>query len=144
MQHSPKNDSAIIEALRGKGYKATSQRIAISKIALASREHPSVQKIYHEIRKTQSTVSLATVYSTLNILKESGLIQELNFPQGQTRYDPNLEPHINLVCLACGRIQDIDDAEARELIKKATAKAEFRAANQRIDIYGRCGQCSKV
>ena len=88
MQYSLKNDALIIQALRSKGYKATPQRIAVCRIALSSREHPSVQKIYREVRKTHSTVSLATVYKTLNILKESGLVQELNFSQGQKRFDP--------------------------------------------------------
>lgn len=142
MQQPLKTETAIIQALRSKDYKATPQRIAICKITLASREHPSPQKIYTEIKKTNPTVSLATVYSTLGILKEGGLIQELNFPQGQTRYDPNLEPHINLVCTNCGKIFDLDDPTARELVKKVTAKAEFTPTTQRVDVYGVCKQCA--
>ncbi|MCW3982736.1 MAG: transcriptional repressor [Candidatus Bathyarchaeota archaeon] len=138
----PKTETTIIQALRSKGYKATPQRIAICKTALASREHPSPQKIYTEIKKTNPTVSLATVYSTLGILKEGGLIQELNFPQGQTRYDPNLEPHINLVCTNCGKIFDLDDPTARELVKRAAAKAEFTPTAQRVDVYGVCKHCT--
>ncbi len=142
MQNSPKNEATIIEALRSKGYKATPQRIAICKIALGSREHPSPQKIYTEIKKTHPTVSLATVYSTLNILKEGGLIQELNFPQGPTRYDPNLQAHINLVCTNCGKIIDIDDPAAKEFMRRVAKKAEFTPTTQRLDIVGVCHQCA--
>ena len=137
-----KTDAVIIQALRSKGYKATPQRIAICKMALGSKEHPSVQKIYREVKQMHPTVSLATVYTTLNILKESGLIQELNFPQGQTRFDPNLEAHINFVCRLCGNIQDSEDAALKELVKKASAKANFSPTAQRIDVYGVCGQCT--
>ncbi|MCW4019340.1 MAG: transcriptional repressor [Candidatus Bathyarchaeota archaeon] len=144
MQDQLKSDAVIIQALRNKGYKATPQRISVCKIALSSKEHPSVQKICKEVKKTHPTVSLATVYTTLRLLKESSLIQELNFPQGQTRFDPNLEPHINLVCIHCGRIMDVNDSEAKELINKVTKKAKFTPKAQRIDIYGVCQHCSKI
>jgi Fur family peroxide stress response transcriptional regulator len=139
-----KADSQIISALRNKGYKATPQRIAICKIALESREHPSVQKIYREVKQTHPTVSLATVYTTLHILKETGLIQELNYPNGQTRFDPHLVAHINLVCLQCGNIQDVDDPTAKELVQKVAEKSNFVPASQRIDVFGICGKCKKT
>lgn len=143
MQSTQKTETSIINALRSKGFKATPQRIVVCKIALGSPEHPSVQKIYTDVKKTNPTVSLATVYSTLNILKDSGLIQELNFPKGQTRYDPYLEPHINLICLQCGKIQDLDDLASKELVRKATEKAQFTLSGQRIDVYGTCEHCAK-
>ena len=143
MQSTQKTEASIINALRSKGYKATPQRIVVCKIALGSCEHPSVQKIYTDVKKTNPTVSLATVYSTLNILKDSGLIQELNFPKGQTRYDPYLEPHINLICLRCGTIQDLDDLASKELVRKATEKVQFTPSAQRIDVYGTCEYCAK-
>jgi Fur family peroxide stress response transcriptional regulator len=143
MQNSQKTDTAIINALRSKGYKATPQRIAISKIALSSHEHPNIQKIYREVRKHHSTVSLATVYKTLQILQETGLIQELSFPQGQTRYDPYIKPHINLVCLQCGKIQDIEDSALNDLIQKVASNAHFTLTSQRVDIYGICNKCAK-
>jgi Fur family peroxide stress response transcriptional regulator len=142
MQDSQKSVASIIQALRSKGYKATPQRIAICKFALFSREHPSVQRIYREVKKIHPTVSLATVYKTLQILKESGLVQELDFPQNQTRFDAYLEPHINLVCLRCGNIQDLDDPVARELIKRVTAATKFTPTGQRLDVYGICKKCS--
>ncbi len=138
------SQAQIISALRSKGYKATPQRLAICKIALVSNEHPSVQKIYREVKQTHPTVSLATVYTTLHILKETGLIQELNYSNGQTRFDPNIAPHINLVCQTCGRITDVNDPAAKELVKKVAEAAKFVLAAQRIDVFGICERCSKV
>jgi Fur family peroxide stress response transcriptional regulator len=141
MSRSHKSDASIIETLRKKGYKATPQRIAICRFALHSRDHPTAQRIYDEVREVHPTVSLATVYKTLQILTEHGLAQELDFPENQARFDSYVEPHINLVCLRCGNIQDLDDPAAREMVARITAKAEFTRTGQRLDIYGICKMC---
>jgi len=143
VNRSQKSDALIIEALRRKGYKATPQRIAICRFAVNSRDHPAVQRIYSEVKKVYPTVSLATVYKTIQILKELGLIQELNFPKGQTRFDSYMEPHINLVCLRCGNITDLDDHTAREITAGIVASARFTVTGERFDMYGVCERCSE-
>jgi len=139
-----KSDAVAIEALRNKGYKATPQRIAICRIALHNREHPTAQRIYNEVKKVHPTVSLATVYKTLQVLRDLDLIQELNLPQGQTRFDPYIKPHINLICQQCGKIEDLDDPTAREISERVSAATKFKPNGQRIEVYGMCQKCSKV
>jgi Fur family peroxide stress response transcriptional regulator len=141
MSRSQKSDASIIETLRKKGYKATTQRIAICRFALRSRDHPNAQRIYDEVKKVHPTVSLATVYKTLRILTEQGLIQELALPESQARFDSYVDPHINLVCLQCGRIQDFNDSAVQEMVERVTVKAEFTRTGQRIDVYGMCKIC---
>jgi Fur family peroxide stress response transcriptional regulator len=141
MSRSQKADALIIEGLRKKGYKATPQRIAICRFALYSRDHPTAQRIYGEVKKVHPTVSLATVYKTLQILTEHGFVQELDFPEGQARFDSYMEPHINLVCQRCGNIQDLDDPAARQIVARIAATAEFTLTGQRLDIYGICKTC---
>jgi Fur family peroxide stress response transcriptional regulator len=141
MSRSQKSDALIIETLRKNGYKATTQRIAICRFALHSRDHPTAQRIYNEVRKMHPTVSLATVYKTLQILTEHGLIQELDLPQSQARFDSYVEPHINLVCMQCGNIQDFNDKTAQEMVERVTTKAQFTRTGQRLDIYGMCKTC---
>jgi Fur family peroxide stress response transcriptional regulator len=143
MNEYRETDRPIIEAFRRKGYKATPQRIAISRFALRNREHPSAQAVYHEVKALFPTISLATVYKTLQTLGQLGLIQELNFPQGQARFDSYMKPHINLVCTQCGSIKDLDDRAARELVDRVTSTAKFTATGQRLDIYGICDNCRK-
>jgi len=132
---------SIIDTLRQKGYKATAQRIAVCRFALNSRDHPSAQKIYAEVKKVHPTVSLATVYKTLQILKEQDLIQELDLPESKARFDSYMDPHINVICLKCGAIQDFSDNSAREMVERVTTKADFTRTGQRIDIYGICKMC---
>ena len=136
------SDASAIETLRKKGYKATPQRIAICRFALNSRDHPSAQQVYDEVKKIHPTVSLATVYKTLQVLKNLNLIQELNLPQGQARFDSYMKPHINLICLQCGNIIDLDDTTAIDITRKVAAAAKFKPKEQRMDVFGICGKCS--
>jgi Fur family peroxide stress response transcriptional regulator len=135
------SDASIIEALRKKGYRATSQRIAICRFALDNHEHPSAQRIYREVKRLHPTVSLATVYKTLQVLRELRLVQELPFPQGETRFDSNVTPHFNVICLQCGQVSDMNDRVTREVVAKAASKARFTITGQRLDIYGICERC---
>jgi Fur family peroxide stress response transcriptional regulator len=144
MTNNPKSDASTIEALRSKGYKATPQRIAICRIALNSKAHPSAQQVYDEVKKIHPTVSLATVYKTLEILKDLDLVQELNFPEGQARFDSNMNPHMNLICLKCGIITDLDDKTIKEITGKVATTTNFKPTGQRIDVYGICQNCSST
>jgi Fur family peroxide stress response transcriptional regulator len=136
------SDASAIEALRKKGYKATPQRIAICRFALNSRDHPTAQQVYDQVKKIHPTVSLATVYKTFEVLKSLDLIQEINLPQGQARFDSYMKPHINLICLRCGNIVDLDETTAIEETRKVAAAARFKPKGQRIDIFGICKRCS--
>ena len=135
-------DSTIITALRNRGYKATAQRIAISRYALANRQHPSARQIYSGIRSTHPTVSLATVYKTLQVFRELGLVQELTFPEQEARFDSYVKPHINMICERCGNITDAEDKNTQEIIN-AAKRAQFAVSSVRIDINGTCQQCAR-
>jgi Fur family peroxide stress response transcriptional regulator len=137
-----KSDATAIEALRSKGYKATPQRIAICRIALNSRAHPSAQQVYHAVKKTHPTLSLATVYKTLEVLRDLDLVQEINFPKGQARFDCYMKPHINLICLKCGAITDLDDMTVEDITRKVAAATKFKPTGQRMDVYGICQKCN--
>lgn len=132
---------SIIKSLRKKGYKATPQRIAIGRFLLHNREHPSAQKIYREVKKIYPTVSLTTVYKTTKILKEVGLIRELNLSNIQTRYDPNITPHAHLICLRCRRISDWTDPIIKKLMEKISAATRFIPEEPNFAVYGICSTC---
>ena len=101
-----------------------------------------MQQIYDRVSDQFPYITLATVYSTLGVLQNKGLIQELPF-QKLSRYDANLAPHANLVCVSCGTVVDTDIGQDQiELLRKELAhKAEFDIASQRVDFYGWCPNC---
>ncbi len=136
-------ESTIIKTFRNSGYRATPQRIAISKFMLDNHEHPTAQKAYIEVKKTHPTVSLATIYTTIKILKDTGLILELNMPKGQSRFDPNTGPHAHLLCLQCGNIRDWMDPIMPELIARISANMNFTVTGSSLDLQGICEKCCK-
>jgi Fur family peroxide stress response transcriptional regulator len=137
------SDASITKALRKKGYKATTQRIAICGLALSSREHRTAREIYREVKTLHPTVSLATVYNTLQVLRELNLVQELAFPQGESKFDSNLTPHVNVVCLRCGTVRDVNDRAVQDVVARVASRTRFAVAKQRFDIYGTCEKCAR-
>ena len=90
--------SAVVQQLRQGGVRVTPQRLAIAEAVLNSTDHPTVQQIHERVQQHFPSMTLATVYSTLGVLSKSGLIQELPFAK-QSRYESNVAPHVNLVCI---------------------------------------------
>ena len=97
----------LVERMREWAVRVTPQRLAIAEVVLNSQDHPTVQQIYERVRDHFPSMTLATIYSTLGVLQKSGLIQELPF-QRMSRYEPNMEPHVNLVCIECENVIDAD------------------------------------
>ena len=132
----------VISIFRENGYKVTPQRIAICKFMLSRKDHPTASQIYEEVKKEYPTLSLGTVYKTLNLLKELNLVQELSFDSGINRYDPCMDLHINLVCSKCGKIYDYESDKVKELWKVITSDTGVTPRGHRIDIYYHCEDCS--
>ena len=136
-------DKKIISIFRENNLKVTPQRIAIAKYVLNNKEHPTAKRIYQEIRSTHPTVSLATIYATLRVLKEVGLLQELSLPDGQSRFDPNLEPHAHLICVKCGDITDWEDPLLSELVSNISDDAHFIVSASGLNLSGVCRKCQE-
>jgi len=133
----------FIEVLHRKGLKATAQRIEISRILTEGRTHPSAEEVYREVKKKFPTISPATVYKTIQVLKKSGRVRELAFYDKKARFDGNMQPHIHLICLKCERIEDVIDRKVKDFIQQFSHKLSFKIEGQRIDFYGTCRNCQK-
>ena len=131
----------VINFFREKGLKVTSQRLAICTFILSRKDHPTAEQIYQELRNEYPTISLGTIYKTLHLLQELGLIQELGFTEGSTRYDPDMELHINMVCSKCGKISDYKAENVEKLWSAIISDLGFKPKGQRIDIYYECHDC---
>jgi Fur family peroxide stress response transcriptional regulator len=136
------SDRLIVETLRREGYKATPQRIAICRFATSSREHPTAGRIYREVRKQHPTVSLATVYKTIDVMKKVHFVQELVIVDGDPRFDSNTKAHLNLVCVKCGGLSDSDNPVIQDVVENAAAAAKFNVTGQSLALYGICHQCT--
>jgi Fur family peroxide stress response transcriptional regulator len=131
----------FIEVLHREGLKATAQRIEISRILNESRTHPSAEEVYREVKKKFPTISPATVYKTIRVLKKAGKVRELAFYDKKTRFNGNMQPHIHLICLRCNRIEDVIDRKVKDSLQHFSDKLSFKIEGERIDLYGICREC---
>lgn len=127
------------QALRTAGYRITGQRKAIVDYLVSTLEHPGAYKIFEEVKKVQPRLSLATVYNTLQVLTQNGLIKMLTFRE-DNRYEANLSFHINLICTSCGRIQDFE-AGTRMSPEEVREKIGFEVMTYRMEYHGLCSEC---
>ena len=132
----------LVDKLRPLGVRLTPQRLAIAEVVVNSADHPSVKEIFQRVRTFFPYVTIATVYSTLTMLEEVGIVRELPF-QRQSRYDANLSPHVNLVCVSCGSVIDAEVGQETvvELQDLVAGETDFQVASQRVDFYGWCSGC---
>jgi Fur family peroxide stress response transcriptional regulator len=137
-------NTSHITLLREAGLRSTPQRLAIVD-EVFNRHHPTVGEVYETVRRQFPTIGLATVYNTLRSLTDRGFVRELPFGDA-TRFDVNVEPHANLVCRGCGRIEDSTacDDLIGEINRRVQAGDGFQPEAQRLDIYGLCSNCAKA
>ena len=110
---------------------------------VTSTDHPSVQQIHERVAEAFPYITMATVYSTLAMLEKKGMVQELPF-QKLSKYDANLAPHANLVCVSCGKVADSDIGQDRIAVLRdeVAERADFKIASQRVDFYGWSLECA--
>ena len=116
--------------------------MAIMKHLDGNMSHPSVGDIYEALHGQFPTMSLATVYNTMETLKERGMVVELSIDPAKKRFDPNTEPHHHLICIHCKNIVDIFIDFPIRLSEKE--KYGFEILGNRVDFYGICKNCAAV
>ena len=132
----------LLARLKSTGHRITPQRLAIIKILIDSREHPSVEQIYERVKAYFPMTSLATIYKTLAVLKEMGEVLEINSSTDGARYDgSNPHPHPHLICIKCGSITDVDMTGLDGLPRKVAQKTGYRIVSHQFDFFGICPQC---
>jgi Fur family ferric uptake transcriptional regulator len=125
---------AAIGRMRGRGYKATPQRVAVLR-ALAAEQHQSLE----EMRVQCPEVGLVTVYRALDLLGELEIVRRLDLGDG-ARYELARDHHHHMICESCGDISEFDECPLDpELLPPKSADFEIRAHS--LEVYGRCGAC---
>lgn len=126
-----------------KNLKLTPQRYAIYKYLKSTKSHPSAEMIYEELKANYPTMSLATVYKTLRTLIDLSLVLELNVGEDNFRFDAAENNHPHIVCLSCGKVDDIENADFKFLNKEAEKYTEYEIKEHQVYFYGTCPVCRK-
>jgi len=135
----------IIERLIENGVTLTPQRMAVAELLSRSKNHPTVDEIHRAIQKRYPTMSVATVYSTLELFKEFGEVQELSIrKRGKACFDPNPDLHHHLLCRKCGKILDIEFEHPSNcpIMGKESING-CKVEEVQAYLYGICSECLK-
>ena len=130
----------MIERCREAGLNVTPQRIAIYRALLASEDHPTPEMLFREVSRDMPSLSLATIYKTLDALVMVGLVRPVAVETDKRRYDANDEAHHHLVCSSCGRIRDFYTDEFDTLLPHKRVLG-FVPQTISVNITGICADC---
>ena len=140
------NTDTRVDCLRRKlhdsGCRITPQRLCILRALVESNTHPSAEEIYAQVRLVSPTTSLATVYKTLDTLRDLGEVLELQPGDGRQHYDgvrPSFHPHV--ICTQCGEIRDVEIAGLSGLPAQAQSASGYEIQTPRVEFYGLCPVC---
>jgi len=132
----------MIAALREAGYRITPQRQAICRLLAGTDTHPTAQEIFEQLKTEYPSLSLATVYNTLEALVNLGLVFALGSAgDGRVHYDADTQPHVNLACISCHRVVDLPSEHIQALDEEVSMHSGYRILGARVLYYGLCPDC---
>jgi Fe2+ or Zn2+ uptake regulation protein len=138
----------FVARCRAAGLVVTAQRLAVfRRLAAAGPEHPSAEELHAAVRRELPTLSLATVYKTLDALARIGAVRQVSRAGARSRWDAGLESHHHLVCIGCGSVTDVVDARLDAVQSRAAVLAGrqgFAVAGHVVEIFGRCATCLRT
>ncbi len=134
----------LLQKLRAHGVAVTPQRLAVLACLLHRHDHPSAEKIYQEVRGQLPAISFNTVYKTLEVLCQKGLVTKVNPLHEVARYDGETGRHVHLVCRRCHSIEDLP---RQPEVQAAFAPEElkgFRVEHLFLTLWGLCSRCQEL
>ena len=127
--------ASIEERCKQKGVKLTDQRKLIAQTLSNSHDHPNVDELYKRVSKIDSKISIATVYRTVKLFEEAGILTKHDFKGGKARYEIN-DDHNHLIDIKTGDIIEFVDEEIEELQKKIANKYGYKLVDHKLELYG--------
>ncbi|MGM3304597.1 Fur family transcriptional regulator [Anabaena sp. WFMT] len=134
--------NAIVQTLKSKGLRVTPQRFAVYANLLYRTDHPTVEQILTDLNKDFPVSSQATIYSSLQALREVGLVREVLLQEGVSRYDANVQPHHHFCCHKCGAIEDIA-WDTFNFIGLKSLRPGLRGETYEVTVQGLCDACGE-
>ena len=133
----------LIAALKERAFRLTPQRVELVRLIASSEGHPSAAQLFAKIRTRFPTMSHATVYKTLALLKEMNQVLEIDL-RDDSHYDGNRpQPHPHLICIKCKKIIDGEVSIDQESLRKLEVTTGYKILRPQISLYGLCPDCKK-
>ncbi|GAA6158240.1 Fur family transcriptional regulator [Ruegeria sp. HU-ET01832] len=127
----------IIARCEAKGLRMTGQRRTIAQVLQQSEDHPDVEELYARASKVDAGISIATVYRTVKLFEEAGILERLEFGDGRARYeDAERDHHDHLIDMQTGQVIEFVDPEIEALQERIAAKLGYKLKGHRLELYG--------
>ena len=135
-------DAELITALRTRGQRVTLPRLLVHRHVKQGDRHVTPEQIHAELATELPSLSQATVYGTLDLLAELGLVRRVATPRGMTTYDSRVEEHQHAICRVCGRVEDVEAVAGATRAIAAAEAAGFKVAHAQLTLSGLCAVCA--
>lgn len=120
-----------------RGMKMTGQRRIIARVLSESHDHPDVEELYRRSVKADPKISIATVYRTVRLFEEAGLLDKLDFGDGRARYEETTEEHHDhLIDMQSGKVHEFNDPDVEALQIRIAKKLGYKLVGHRMELYG--------
>jgi Fe2+ or Zn2+ uptake regulation protein len=139
---TPHTDEELSERLRERGLRATSQRLVMHRLVRERNRHLIAEELLDETSSRLPGISLPTVYSTLELFEELGIVRRVNGGGGTLLWDTRGDDHHHLVCRRCGRVEDIDTPLDLSGARRSAGRAGFVADRAEVVVSGLCADCA--
>ncbi len=127
----------IEEKCKQRGVRLTDQRKLIAKVMSESTDHPDVDELHKRVSKLDKKISIATVYRTVKLFQESGIVEKHDFKGGKARYEESPEEHHDhLIDINDGKIVEFIDNDIEKLQEKIAEKLGYKLVDHRLELYG--------
>jgi Fe2+ or Zn2+ uptake regulation protein len=139
----PRNDDELTELLRERDLRATSQRVVMHRLLRDHDRHVSAEELLSEAGEQLPGVSLPTVYATLELFEQLGIVRRVNGGGGTLLWDTRADAHHHMNCRNCGRIEDMETPLDLEGARRSAARSGFQPDRAEVVVSGLCADCAR-
>lgn len=144
MEHTAQRN-CILTQLEQNGRRVTPQRMAVIEALLEHGSHPTPMEVRERVQQKDPSISQATVYNTITLLADLGLIRKLDIADDENaHFDTDMHPHVNVVCTQCGQISDVHTDTLEALLGLVASRSGYQIASGGVTMYGLCDECRRV
>jgi Fur family ferric uptake transcriptional regulator/Fur family peroxide stress response transcriptional regulator len=139
----PRDDAELADLLRERALRATSQRVVMHRLLRDRNRHVSAEELLSEASERLPGVSLPTVYATLELFEQLGVVRRVNGGGGTLLWDTRTDTHHHMICRSCGRIEDMETALDLERARRSAARSGFQPDRTEVVVSGLCADCAR-
>jgi Fe2+ or Zn2+ uptake regulation protein len=143
-QTAADREAALARTLRERGQRVTSQRLVLHRVLTDLGRHVSAEEVYDAAAPLLPGLSLPTVYATLGLFEELGLVQRLSVGADAVLFDPRADEHHHVTCRRCGKVEDLDVSVDDDAVMRSAGKTGFAPDRMQVVVIGLCPDCAAL